>query len=64
MNPFEKLLVALAEAEVRFVTVGGMACAFNGYVRATQDVDILISNEGLHQRGLGEQAGIVGYGLV
>jgi hypothetical protein len=43
MNPFEKLLVDLAAANVRFVTVGGVACALNGYVRATQDVDILVS---------------------
>jgi hypothetical protein len=40
-NPYERLLVDLAEAGVQFVTVGGIACAFNGYVRATEDVDIL-----------------------
>jgi hypothetical protein len=41
-NPFEDLLASLARAEVRYVTVGGLACALNGFVRATEDVDILI----------------------
>jgi hypothetical protein len=36
-------LVSLAQGDVKFVTVGGVACAFNGHVRATQDVDILVS---------------------
>ncbi len=44
LNPFEKLLVGLVEAKVDFMTVGGMACVMNGYVRATEDVDILIKN--------------------
>lgn len=41
-NPFEELLVGLVDAGVTFVTVGGIACAFNGYVRATEDVDVLV----------------------
>ena len=41
-SQFEKLLVDLARSKVRYVTVGGLACALNGYVRATFDVDILI----------------------
>ncbi|MFH1532902.1 MAG: hypothetical protein ABIK09_19435 [Pseudomonadota bacterium] len=32
----------LVDAGVAFVTVGGIACALNGYVRATEDVDILV----------------------
>jgi hypothetical protein len=44
-NPFEELLAALARASVRFVTVGGMACALNGHVRTTEDVDILVDAE-------------------
>lgn len=43
MSPFEKLLVDLVAADVRYVTVGGIACVFNGHVRTTQDVDILVS---------------------
>ena len=42
MTSFARLLVALVAAEVRFVTVGGVACALNGHLRGTQDVDILI----------------------
>ncbi len=43
MEPsFEKLLARLAERNVRFVLVGGLAVALNGYVRLTEDVDILL----------------------
>jgi hypothetical protein len=43
MEPsFEKLLARLAEAEVEFLLVGGLAVALNGYVRLTEDVDILV----------------------
>ena len=43
MEPtFEKLLVILAEAGVQFVIVGGVAVTLHGYVRLTEDVDILI----------------------
>lgn len=42
-TPFEKLLVALVLGQVDFVTVGGVACALNGYVRTTEDVDLLIA---------------------
>jgi hypothetical protein len=42
LNPFEELLVGLVRSKIEFITVGGMACAMNGYLRATEDVDILI----------------------
>lgn len=43
MEPsFEKLLVVLAEARVKFVLVGGLAVTLQGYVRFTEDVDMLI----------------------
>ena len=42
---FEKLLVRLARAEVRFVVVDGIAVSLQGYVRLTEDVDILIDCE-------------------
>jgi len=49
MNPelttFENLLSALAVAQVDFLCVGGVACALCGFVRATEDVDILIARE-------------------
>ena len=43
MEPsFEKLLVLLADAHVDFVLVGGLAVTLQGYVRFTEDVDLLI----------------------
>lgn len=45
MEPtFEKLLARLANAEVKFVLVGGIAVTLHGYVRLTEDVDILLEN--------------------
>lgn len=44
-TPFEKLLVRLVLAEVAFITVGGVACSLSGFVRTTEDVDILIAGE-------------------
>ena len=43
MNSYEKLLADLVQARVEFVTVGALACAFNGWVRTTLDVDILVN---------------------
>jgi hypothetical protein len=41
-TPYEKLLAKLARGEVKFIIVGGVAVALNGFVRTTEDVDILI----------------------
>lgn len=41
-GPFENVLAALTRAEVRFLVVGGVASALNGFVRTTEDVDILV----------------------
>jgi hypothetical protein len=35
------LAAALNEAEVRFVTIGGVAVAAHGFVRATEDIDLV-----------------------
>ena len=44
MEPsFEKLLALLAEGGVAFVVVGGVAVTLHGYVRLTEDLDVLIS---------------------
>ena len=43
VSRFEDLLVRLARAEVDFCVVGGLAVILCGYVRVTEDVDILIS---------------------
>lgn len=39
---FEELLARLSTANVDYVLVGGLAVAFCGYVRATEDMDILV----------------------
>lgn len=45
MEPsFAKLLARLADGGVQFVVVGGVAVALNGYVRMTEDVDILVED--------------------
>lgn len=45
MEPsFEKLLVLLAESGVRFIVVGGVAVTLQGYVRLTEDVDLLVDD--------------------
>ena len=43
-TPYEKLLENLARADVRFIVAGGVAVALNGFVRTTDDVDILIES--------------------
>ncbi len=40
---FEKLLAGLARAGVDFAVVGGVAVSLNGFIRATDDVDIIVS---------------------
>lgn len=44
-GPFASLLADLGRAEVRYLVVGGVACALNGYVRTTEDVDILVDRD-------------------
>jgi hypothetical protein len=41
---FEKLLVELVRQSVDFAVVGGVAVSLNGFVRATDDLDILVSD--------------------
>lgn len=41
-SDFSELLGLLTASRIRFIVVGGVACALNGYVRATEDVDIII----------------------
>ena len=54
MDPglLEKLLADLVSAEVRFLVVGGIACALNGFVRTTEDLDLLIDAEPANVRRL------------
>ena len=41
--PYERLLVALVHSGFDFAVVGGVAISFNGFVRATEDVDIIVN---------------------
>ncbi len=41
---FEELLLLLSTGGVKFIVVGGVACALNDFVRATEDLDILIES--------------------
>jgi len=43
--PYERLLVALVQSGVDFAAVGGVAISLNGFVRATEDVDIIVGND-------------------
>ncbi len=36
-GPFENALAVLSRAEVRYLVVGGVAFALNGFVRTTED---------------------------
>jgi hypothetical protein len=37
-TPYEKLLAKFARPEVKFIIIGGVAVALNGFVRTTEDV--------------------------
>lgn len=41
MTDYRELIGALAEAEVEFVLVGGLAATVHGSARLTQDVDVV-----------------------
>ena len=43
-SQFEKLLVDLARSGIDFAVVGGVAVSLNGFVRATDDLDILVND--------------------
>jgi hypothetical protein len=61
MEPsFEKLLVLLAEAGVRSIIVGGIAVTLQGYVRLTEDVDLLLDSSPQNLRLLLDT--LAGYG--
>ncbi len=49
---FERLLVALARAQVDYAVVGGLAVILNGYPRVTVDVDILVDTAPTNLRRL------------
>lgn len=44
VNTFEGLLALLVENNVAFIVVGGVAVCLNGFVRTTEDLDVLVEN--------------------
>jgi len=48
-NTLRNLARRLAEEHIDYAVIGGMALALHGLVRPTQDVDLLLSREGLAQ---------------
>ena len=56
----QKLVQGLSRAEIDYAVVGGMALVFHGYVRATQDINVLLTPEGLKTF----QRELVGRGFV
>ena len=56
----QKLALGLNRAEIDYAVVGGIALVFHGYVRATQDIDVLLTPEGLETF----QRELVGRGFV
>ena len=45
MNEIQRVCFFLMKHDVKFVIVGARACSFHGYVRATEDIDVLIQND-------------------
>lgn len=43
-NVYEELLALLLTNKVKFIVVGGLAVVMNGFVRTTDDVDILVDD--------------------
>lgn len=41
-SPFERLLVDLVRGGVDYAVVGGVAVSLNGFIRATEDLDVLV----------------------
>lgn len=61
MALFEPLFEALAQHEVRYVVVGGVAVVLHGFARLTGDVDLALDLEGREARKAVET--LVGLGL-
>ncbi len=57
----EAILRALNDADVRYLIVGGLAVVAHGYVRATVDVDIVLSLEESNARSAMQALTAIGY---
>lgn len=61
-GPFESVLAALSRADVRYLVVGGVACVLNGFVRTTEDVDLLVDADRENVRRLIDALAGIGEG--
>jgi hypothetical protein len=59
---FSKLLDHLHQHHVEFIVCGGLAVSLNGFVRTTDDVDILISAQAQNVEKLAAALKVVGEG--
>lgn len=59
-NLLLRTLVALADAQVRFVVCGGVACVLQGVARATHDLDIFVVLDDADLRGVVDVARSLG----
>jgi hypothetical protein len=56
VTAFDQLLRRLAEAEARFVVIGGLALGARGVVRGTKDIDIVVDPEPANLKRVAEVA--------
>jgi len=59
-NLLLRTLAALADAQVRFVVCGGVACVLQGVARATHDLDIFVVLDDAELRGVVDVARSLG----
>ena len=50
-DTLKNLASRLRQENIAYAIIGGMAAALHGHVRATQDVDVLMTSEGLDRSG-------------
>ena len=52
VNTYEGLLALLVQNKIRFMLVGGLAVSLNGFVRTTEDMDILVDDDPINLKQL------------
>ena len=45
VNTYKGLLALLVQNKIRFMLVDGLAVSLNGFVRTTEDMDILVGDD-------------------
>jgi predicted nucleotidyltransferase len=59
-----QVCAALNQTKARYLVIGGVACILHGYVRATEDVDILIERTRENAQRVLAGLAAVGYGFA